>query len=61
MAVSVTVVILMLRVLPRVIVLPREVAVGVLVITRVAESIPTGLDEAQSNSEDDVEAGGELH
>ena len=54
-------VVVVLAVLARVVVLAGEVAVVVLVVARVAEAVAAGLDEAQPDAEDDVQAGRELH
>ena len=44
-----------------VVVVPAHVALVVLVVARVAETTGARLDEAQSDAENDVEAGGELY
>lgn len=53
-------VVVVLAVVSCVVVLAGQVAVVVLVVSRVAETIAAGLDEAQPDAEDDVEAGREL-
>lgn len=57
------VIVLLVLVVPRVIVgvVALEVAVGVLVVAGIAEAAVAGLDEAEPDAEDDVQAGGELH
>lgn len=58
---SSSVVVLMSLVIVSVVVVPRKVAVRLLIVSTAVEASRIGLDESQSNAKDDVKAWGKLY